>query len=472
MLTDDHPDLLDRLVALGTHLDDERRLYPSTGRRDERAAPRRSHRSRSRVPLVAAVSVAVLGVAAIALMDNADPSVGEPAPTGPLATVGGPIASVPPGATPTSPPPTPTPTSPPPTWPPADEIAWTRATDTRSIARSQVSRVAFGPAGFVAIGMGFDEGKNQGRVWHSADGITWDEPAFELFESRSVMSVAATADSYFVLAGTNPDRLGLGEAGVSPDVRLYRSTDGRSWEPWGDLWGESGGMTSAGGVLLRSPEIGSLEWSADGLDWAAATFTDVPPQNGFFDMEPGGVAHGDGIAFLRGFDAERFVVWSSTDGRTWDRLPSPPAGGSMAIVPGGVVVISNPRERECGALAERWSCAAPPGVHRYDTATGAWVTGVNSPGETPAVPSVARLANSLVVPLIEPAKALTIWTAPVDVLEWTEQRSTRLPYGDNVGSPGLAVIGTSGDTAVVFSDDRLVDGETVVLVGKLVPNPD
>ena len=116
---------------------------------------------------------------------------------------------------------------------------------------------------------------------------------------------------------------------------------------------------------------------------------------------------------------------------------------------------------------DQWSCAAPPDVHRYDAATGVWVTDAGHPGATPVVPSVDRLGNTLVVPLIEPAKALTIWTAHADVLEWTEQPLTRLPYGDNMGSPGLAVVGVSGDTAVVFSDDRQVDESTAVLVGKV-----
>lgn len=485
MLTDEHADLFERLAALGGHLDEERRSHPATGRQDARWMARRPQRGRSRVPLVAAVTVAVVGLAAITQLDGTDTTVGEPAPTPPAGTVVGvPIASAS-----ASPPPESVPTSGPTTPQPADEIVWTRATEIGSIARSQVSRVTAGPAGFVAIGMGFDDGKNQGRVWHSTDGFTWDEPAFERFEAKGVSSVAATADAYFVLAGTNPDRLGLGEAGVSPDVQLFRSTDGRRWEPWGDLWAESGGMTSAGGVLLRSSEIGSLEWSADGLGWAAATFTGVPPQGADFDMHVGGVAHRDGVAYLRGFDAERFVVWSSTDGRTWERLPTPPAGGSIAVVPDGIVVISNPREQECAALPvfdtqpdgsvlggaadlesfadDQWSCAAPPDVHRYDAATGVWVTDAGHPGATPVVPSVDRLGNTLVVPLIEPAKALTIWTAHADVLEWTEQPLTRLPYGDNMGSPGLAVVGVSGDTAVVFSDDRQVDESTAVLVGKV-----
>lgn len=35
--------------------------------------------------------------------------------------------------------------------------------------------------GFVAAGQGYDNRTNQGRVWFSPDGITWTEPAPELF---------------------------------------------------------------------------------------------------------------------------------------------------------------------------------------------------------------------------------------------------------------------------------------------------
>jgi hypothetical protein len=337
--------------------------------------------------------------------------------------------------------------------------------------------------------MGFDDGRNQGRVWHSTDGLVWDEPAFDLFEPMGVSSVAATVDAYFVVAGTNPDRLGPGEGASSPDLQLFRSTDGIRWEPWGEPWGNSGAVTSTVGLLLRSPEPGLLEWSADGVGWTAATFSHGTVNDAYFDTSGGVVQDGD-TAYLRGFVADQFAVWSSTDGRSWQQLPTPPGGGTIAAVPEGIVMITNPREQECADLTRQqmadreagsippnvtdleaadaqWTCTALPEVFRFNSATATWTLDTHYLGNTPVVPSIARLSNTLVVPLVEPTKALTIWTAAADTLEWTEQAPTRLAFIDNAGGPGLAVIAASDDEVVVFTEERLVDGQTAIVVGRL-----
>lgn len=479
MLTDERPDLFDRLTVLGDHLDAER----------DAAGPMHALSSappaarRSRVPVVAAVVVTVLGLAALTQLDRSDESAQQPSAPTPA------VSAVPDAASPGSSAitdVTTTEAAPSPVLPP-DVISWARASDPGSIARSQVSRVVAGPAGFVAIGMGFDDGQNQGRVWHSSDGLTWHEPAFDLFDPKQVGSIAATADAYFVVAGTNPDRLGLGEGASSPDLQLFRSADGTSWEPWGEPWGNNGAVTSTDNVLLRSPEPGLLEWSADGIEWTAATFGDSPVDDAYFDVWGGVIRDGE-TAYLRGFAADEFAVWSSTDGRSWQQLPTPPAGGTIAAVPGGIVMITNPREQECAALTNQrfdnlegsippdatdldsaadaqWTCTAEPDVYRFNADSATWSLDAHHLVDTPVIPSVARLSNTLVAPLIEPSKALTIWTAPVDTLEWTEQTPTRLAYIDNTGSPGMAAIAASENTVVVFTEDRMVDEQTAIMVG-------
>ncbi|MFP5488725.1 MAG: hypothetical protein ACLGHQ_10520 [Acidimicrobiia bacterium] len=201
-----------------------------------------------------------------------------------------------------------------------------------------------------------------------------------------------------MVAGTSPDRLGLGEGASSPDLQLFRSADGRSWEPWGEPWGNNGAVASTDDVILRTSEPGLLEWSADGVEWTTATFPDGPVDGAYFDMFGGAVQDGD-IAYLRGFVADAFAVL----------------------------------------------------------------------GDTAVIPSATRLGNTLVVPLVEPTKALTIWTAAIETLEWTEQTSTRLEYIDNTGSPGMAAITASEDSVVVFTEDRMVDGQTAITVGNLQP---
>jgi hypothetical protein len=461
MLADERPDLFDRLAVLGDHLDAERDAAgPMHAPSSATPAPRRSL-----VPVVAAVVITVLGLAALTQLDRSDESAQQPSASTPAKSAVPGATS--PGSSATTDVTT-TETAPSPVLPP-DAISWTRASDPGSIARSQVSRVVAGPGGFVAIGMGFDDGQNQGRVWHSSDGLTWEEPAFDLFDSKQVGSIAATAEAYFVVAGTNPDRLGLGEGASSPDIQLFRSADGTRWEPWGEPWGNNGDVTSTDNVLLRSPEPGLLEWSADGIEWSIAAFGDSPVDGAYFDVWGGVIRDGE-TAYLRGFAADEVAVWSSTDGRSWQQLPTPPAGGTIAGVPGGIVLITNPREQECAALTNptadaQWTCTAEPDVYRFNADSATWSLDAHHLADTPVIPSVARLSNTLVAPLIEPSKALTIWTAPVDTLEWTEQTPTRLAYIDNTGSPGMAAIAASENTVVVFTEDRIVDEQTAIIVG-------
>jgi hypothetical protein len=482
MSTDARPDLLDRLAVLGEHLDAEREARVT---QNIVGVDRRPVR-RSLVALVAAAAVTVIGLTALTQLERRNELAQRPAATTPsVSDAAGPTAPLPSQTTDAT-----AADANPGAVVPVGEITWERATGPGSVARSQVSRVVAGPSGFVAIGMGFDDGRNQGRVWHSTDGLVWDEPAFDLFDSRSVSGVAATSDAHYVIAGTNPDRLGLGEGASSPDVQLFRSTNGRSWEPWGEPWGYAGAVAAADDVLLRSPEVGMLEWSIDGLDWTSASFTDVPVDDAYFDIL-GGVTQIDETAYLRGFTADKFTVWSSTDGRSWQQLPTPPDGGAIAAVPDGLVMITNPREEECAALSNRqiddlhtgptppsgadlqaaadarWACAAQPDVYRYNSDSATWSLDPHHLGETPASTSIARLGNTLVAPLVEPAKALTIWTAAADTPVWHEQAPTRLTYDDNIASPGMAVIATSADRVVVFTEDRQVDGETAIIVGSL-----
>lgn len=372
---------------------------------------------------------------------------------------------------------------------PTDEIVWQRVTEPGSVARSWVVDVAAGPAGFVAIGMGFDDHVNQGRLWHSVDGTAWDEPAFDLFEDKTVSALAVTADAYYVVAGTNPDRLGLGEGAVSPDVGLYRSPDGETWERVSDEIWPGGALASTGDGLLRQPIDGVPEWSADGLSWSRATF-----EGGLLDSTSldliGGIELGPGEMYLRAVSADGFAVWRSADGRTWSRLPDPPEGGSITAVPGGLALASFPRGEECNeqmadAMGDRvsgstppssvdvvdvaWSCTAAPNIYRYDLDAGAWTAAAGHPGATPTVPVLDRLVGTLLIAMVTPEKAMTVWTAPLDGSVWTEQPDTRLPYIENTGSPSAPLIAVGGGRAVVFSGDRLVDGETAILLGVVMP---
>lgn len=378
-----------------------------------------------------------------------------------------------------------------------DTISWQRADAVGSIERSAVDSIVANSHGFVAIGMGFDDGRNQGRVWHSPDGVTWTEPAIDTFDAKTVLGAAANDDAFYVLAATNADRTPEqeGEGTVHlPDVQIYRSTDGIDWSPWGEPNGGTMSIAAAGDVVLRQTqtEPDRIEWSTNGESWTVSEFPEgddvallgVPGLAGNDDL---GAMDGE-VIYLPGFDgAGNFVIWASIDrGRSWDRLPPPPTGGVVVEVPGGLLVAYNPDEERCGQRAADqasddlhisdpvayadlvWSCAAELDMLRYDTQTNTWAAvEAAGPGPTPQVRPIRRVGNALVAPILEPGKALTVWTASLDATDWEADATTTLEFDDDAGTPGTVAIAASDDRIVIASPDRLVDGTTVLLVGTL-----
>ncbi|MGI9029719.1 MAG: hypothetical protein ACR2HP_07005 [Ilumatobacteraceae bacterium] len=186
-----------------------------------------------------------------------------------------------------------------------------------------------------------------------------------------------------------------------------------------------------------------------------------------------------GWSYLRGDRDGVFTIWGSAEGRAWTPLPPPPNDGPIFETPQGLTMLTNPNAQRCidaaGTAFEgpsetlldlQWSCTADLETVRYDASAGAWsdVPSV-APGPTPILPPVVRLGETLVAPIIDPGKAMTVWTAPADSLAWRSDPSTTLRLDDNTGSPQPPMIAASDDAVVVASPDRLVDGSTVVLVG-------
>ncbi|MGI9029718.1 MAG: sigma factor-like helix-turn-helix DNA-binding protein [Ilumatobacteraceae bacterium] len=131
-------------------------------------------------------------------------------------------------------------------------ITWTQAPDTGSLARSAVAGVVSGPTGFVATGMGFDDGRNQGRVWFSRDGMAWEEPAFDLFDAKAVGLPAATSEAFYVVAATKRSH-------ARDRRRGRRRTAGRATVPI-DRWTGLGAVgRCARGVPADRSDAGSSD---------------------------------------------------------------------------------------------------------------------------------------------------------------------------------------------------------------------
>lgn len=348
-------------------------------------------------------------------------------------------------------------------------LAWQQAVDTGSLGRSQANGITAGPGGFVATGMGFDDGRNQGRVWFSPDGLTWEEPALDVFDAKYVGAPAATSEAFYVVASTNPDRLpnAGGEDPAPNDAQIYRSVDGRTWEPWGSVLG-SATIAAAGNTLLRLDASSQLFWSSDGLTWTPAT---VPADPAFVSLGDGNAfAPGPGPWYLVGARDGGPVLWQSDDARTWTELPAPPSGGLPVLTAGGLVNLFNADEQRCndqaviafGApphdptesaqrLDAQWQCAARLTAVRLDPSSDTWVTVPEpGPGPTPIFTRLARVGDVLVAPIIGPDRTLTIWTADQSSLNWQPDASTTISLGDNTGSPQPALIAASEERVVVI----------------------
>ena len=93
--------------------------------------------------------------------------------------------------------------------------------------QGQVSAVAAGPAGFLAMGSAYDEGFLP-KVWRSSDGRAWElvDAATGLDRPADVLDVAATDDGWVAVGAlrTGADPASGPFAGVA-----WHSTDGTSW---------------------------------------------------------------------------------------------------------------------------------------------------------------------------------------------------------------------------------------------------
>lgn len=378
---------------------------------------------------------------------------------------------------------------------PADVIDWHRATDLGSLARSQVSMVAAGARGFVATGVGFDDQMNQGRVWFSADGLVWEEPAPELFASKVVFWAAATAEGFYALARSNDDRLGLPEgAPQRVDTRLYRSVDGRTWEEWGAPWGANGAFASANGVLLRQRYStdqdhrdgggpGALEWSADGLAWHAAEFPDGAVAGVYFDLHDNLVSADDGAAYLGGTRVRQPVrdIWWSADGVTWHEIADPPENGPLVAVPNGLLLASNPGADACLGAADpplapapraaeqsrARSCARTPDVHRFVRGADTWEAAPGVPVETLVHPPLVVVGATVIAVVSGPDDDLAVWTAASESLDWQLQTGVGLEHLGGIASAQPALVASNGERAVVIVNGRSGGDGAAVLVAAL-----
>lgn len=465
------PQLADRFRVL------ERVSVPTTwSPADGAAVAVRSTRRGRGVVLAAAASVVAIALIGVAVFTR-DRGASVAGPSSTATTIIAPASS---SSTVTT-----QPAAPPP------EIDWQMVRPEGSIASSNVDAVVSGPNGFVATGMGLDDGKNWGRVWHSTDGVTWTEPAVDVFGARWVGVPVATPTAYFVIAGPNPDR-----ADAPTGTSLFHSLDGEDWQPvatadglqllgaagdrlvavWTEAMPASDGVDPNTTVPMPRTEV---RVSFDGINWAPAMFTEGAPDVTVFGWT---IAAG-GRTYLNGEVDAELVIWESMDGLEWHRLPAPPQG-VLASFGSSPAIVLNPGLQECrqelvfptisdgqfqdGAWKEfeaaEWLCGAVASIWRWDGASWVKVTAAG-PGPSPVLGTVLHFAGQLIAPVITPDRTLVAATS-VDGFSWaTAAVQAALP--EDGGSPQMAISGVSADVAVFITPGGM--GEfTSLLIGTVV----
>lgn len=319
-----------------------------TGPAEFHGVPTGPRGGRAGAAIVALLVVAFIGLAVAKPWDR-----GAMPPPVPSATRVAEMPSVtPPPALPTTAPPA----SPDPGFtiatPPAADAQWTMLTWQKLDPAAPLAAVlAAGraPGGFLALGSQPDDGTS-GQAWASIDGRRWEPLAAgtssTFWPGTRILAMAASVTGFVV----------IGAVGVTPQVIVWTSSDGRAWTPaaWtglivpASLVGLPFIAANRTGLVIAwtdtrdgQPRTHVARSADDGLTWTEVPASRLPAGFGIRDLR----AFDDGylaVGNLAGTHPEPAVLWSS-DGETWTRrhLDAPVSSGlgPLVVAAKGVIAI-------------------------------------------------------------------------------------------------------------------------------------
>lgn len=360
---------------------------------------------------------------------------------------------------------------------PAAQLRWQAVEPAGTMGSSGVSWIAAGPGGFVATGMGYSEmSSGQGRLWFSADGVTWDEQAPELFRRQGVGPVQATADAYFVLAAPTP----MTEGSSSQPAHLYRSVDGRTWDDLGEPEHQFNQLLGVAGQLLgltydASGEPSRVVVSADGMTWH-----DVGIDVTSF-VYSASVAERDETWYLSLLDDINAVtgsVWSSTDGSTWRAEPA--ADSWQLVATDRALLAAGAPDWECppheppdfrpGAGPQRsnqWECQFTPQLSWLASSGSAWqALGSADVATAPTWPMIIPFGNQLLLVALEHDGRHAVWSS-TDGRAWASAAAPVMLANDLLSPPHLSAWAANETTLVIAGPNNGVGDRTVLLVATI-----
>ncbi len=240
-------------------------------------------------------------------------------------------------------------------WHSADGITWDEVRPPGQ-RNAWVSSVAAAAHGIVATGTRTDpeRGTGQGVVWTSEDGLDWSER--HTFPGATPVEAIATRDGYAVVTQEIP-------ADETTRVSVWHSATGEEWEasPVYDSQGEivfvgAAAHAAAGAWVIVGMDSGTSEprlWrSDDGRTWEASEWAAQDPHwvGGPLVATPTGFLLG--LVRPRGLPADdadlapQSTIWHSLDGRDWTEVAtSEEAIVAMTAGPTGVLALAEPFER-------------------------------------------------------------------------------------------------------------------------------
>ena len=185
-----------------------------------------------------------------------------------------------------------------------------------------VNDVAKSGTGFVAVGSSLvGSMESKGAVWTSTDGLAWDRlPDDPVFTRASLYSVAAH-DGLLVATGYATDAPGAGNLFARPSA--WTSRDGMTWQR----------------AEVIDPTLPVRQAATGALEGALMT--------SLGRTEAGWLAAG--TALTAEDDSVRFdaAIWTSGDGRAWQRVPHDPGfvAGRASGMEFGVFSLAVPDDR-------------------------------------------------------------------------------------------------------------------------------
>jgi hypothetical protein len=220
-----------------------------------------------------------------------------------------------------------------------------------------------------------------------SDGGDWTEAGFEGDVATVELTAVAAGASGFVAVG----RAQAQGEGETLDAAAFVSRDGRTWRRAPDqasLRGRAmfdvvarpaGGWIAVGAQAGPTNYLGFETWSSsDGITWDLVdSMRDTGPVRGVTTHDGGLIAWASDCLDVCG-PPERASIWTSRDGRAWVRVPAQPtlAGGfidSVMSTPTGALAIGPAYDAEGNGAGTTWrstdgvswSRSALPDASRY-----------------------------------------------------------------------------------------------------------